>query len=172
MLPSLAPGDRISVSYPEMGYAVGDVVVRLDGEDQDQEEVVHRVVGFQDRDGTSLIVTKGDNSRLFDRPCSTDSLLGRVEAVERRGAICLLDKPWISLLGRWLGNLGALKDSPRLDKTLRDSIGKPPLSSPVGLLFNCRSIVGLLFFSIRWINGRVIGMSFRKQKRHVERAEP
>ena len=160
MLPFLVPGDWLDVTSPKRDFLVGDVVVRGDG----HEIVVHRIVKILTEEGGFVVLTKGDNSRKSDLPCSLHALIGIVRAVERDGISCSLDRPWVIFFGRWLGRISAEKEgSERRDAGQAPIADVEAVSSSQPMRYR-RSIVGLLFFCIRWIHGMLIRAMFRKQK--------
>ena len=80
MLPSLWPGDILDVRRQNATeIQPGHVVVFQ----RDSRLVAHRVVRRLDRNGSTLLITRGDRRWKPDAPVFPHQLLGRVEAVER-----------------------------------------------------------------------------------------
>ncbi|MGA3213783.1 MAG: S24/S26 family peptidase [Terriglobales bacterium] len=80
MLPSLWPGDILEVRHEDVAkIALGQVVVFQ----RDARLVVHRVIRRVRRDGSTLLITRGDRRWTPDAPVSSKELLGCVEVVER-----------------------------------------------------------------------------------------
>jgi signal peptidase I len=87
MVPSILPGDLVSVERIEMeNVAPGEVVLSL----QNGRLFVHRVVGRSTIAGEGLsgelhLITRGDRLLHPDPPVSRAELLGRVVRLERDG---------------------------------------------------------------------------------------
>ena len=79
MLPSIWPGDVVSVSGAEWGaYRPGDVVLYS----RNGRLFVHRLVEV----GGETAVTRGDALLDLDPPVCAGDVLGRVESIERGGS--------------------------------------------------------------------------------------
>lgn len=80
MLPSIWPGDRITIqSVPRDAIGAGDVV----GVRRGATLVVHRVVGWVALPAGLHIVTRGDALRQTDAPVPAACVVGRVSDVRR-----------------------------------------------------------------------------------------
>jgi hypothetical protein len=88
MVPSLFPGDTLIVrrETPE-GACNGDVVLFA----REGRFYAHRLVNKADRGGTVHLTARGDSLCTSDPPFAGHEMLGRVEAVIRRGRQIELD---------------------------------------------------------------------------------
>jgi hypothetical protein len=100
MLPTLWPGDRLTVRAIQFDdVAAGDVVLFA----REDRFFIHRVLRKCDSAGGSTgpsLVTRGDSMRTADAPVSPEELLGKVVSVSRNQTS---DLPVGSRWSRWVG---------------------------------------------------------------------
>jgi hypothetical protein len=77
MRPLIEHGDELLVDFGARPTARGEIVVVADGE----RIVAHRLVTWDDRDGTRRIRAKGDAERFADDPLPESAVLGIVRAI-------------------------------------------------------------------------------------------
>jgi len=108
MLPTLWPGDRLTVRAIQFDdVAAGDVVLFT----REDRFFIHRVLRKCDSAGGSRrpsLVTRGDSMRAADAPVSPEELLGRVVSVSRDQTEEL--PPLGSRWSRWVGLVLAHSD--------------------------------------------------------------
>jgi signal peptidase I len=87
MSPFLLPGDGVMLA-PVSAHSLraGDIVALSTL----PQPIVHRVVTAPGRWGTRSILTKGDAGSTYDRPLLSQTVLGRVVAVQRCDRVLLL----------------------------------------------------------------------------------
>jgi signal peptidase I len=78
MLPGIPPGSRLLVDLGRRPARVGEVIVFRRG----GELIAHRLVTRRHAPEGLLLVAKGDNEPLADRPVPADAILGVVRAVQ------------------------------------------------------------------------------------------
>ena len=104
MLPVLRPGDKIVVQkVGAESLEIGDLVIAL----RQGEFITHRLVGL----GSKECYTKGDNAHYLDPPVKSESILGKVIAIEREDNIIDLQSPGWKLTNRMLGRYHAFSGS-------------------------------------------------------------
>lgn len=108
MLPGIPPGSRLLVDLGRPPTRIGELIVFQ----RRGELVAHRLVAWRRTPEGDLLVAKGDNEPLADRPLPADAVLGVVRAVglpshHRRGV--LLDGRRGRLVARlsWWGDRAA-----------------------------------------------------------------
>jgi Peptidase S24-like len=79
MLPSLWPGDILTIESACPAPVIGDIVLVL----HNHRPLIHRLLKKQDFDGRHQWVTRGDAVPRSDPPVESSALLGRVSAIER-----------------------------------------------------------------------------------------
>ena len=99
MLPSIWPGDLVSVEHCEpAGVAVGDVIRFMES----GRIVIHRVIETRRNGDKRVWLTRGDGACYEDRPVEESQFLGRVFAIRRK--TCLIPfSPKVSPFDRCLG---------------------------------------------------------------------
>ncbi len=108
MFPLLRSGDVLGI-VPARRYGDGDVLAYVRGE----TVVVHRLIRRPPAGGPQgQLCLRGDTLRWPDQPVTAESVLGRVDWIERDGRVIRIDGPW----GRLCGALSrmALLDQPLL----------------------------------------------------------
>ncbi len=79
MYPAIRGGDYLHIVPCQASeLRRGDVVLAA----MDRGLTAHRIVRISERDGTLLIITRGDNSLRSDRPVGPADVLGRVARVD------------------------------------------------------------------------------------------
>lgn len=95
MAPMIRRGERISIAPTSLEQlAPGDIVVVSSA----TKLVTHRFWGLVRQDGRCQLLTKGDRSRHFDLPSTSEDLIGRVTARWRDDRLL----PLTFGLGLWL----------------------------------------------------------------------
>jgi hypothetical protein len=79
MLPTLWPGDILTIEGESCRPAAGDIVLVL----LNQRPFVHRVKERRDRDGQPQWITCGDAVPQSDPPATDSELLGKVSFIQR-----------------------------------------------------------------------------------------
>jgi len=97
MLPLIKPGDRLVVSHHIGRLHLGDVITFYDK----HILVVHRIMRLKKQPGHMCVTTKGDNASIYDNPISSEDILGRVVAIQRKGITLSLDRLSMRIKG-WL----------------------------------------------------------------------
>src|SRR5262245_58958701 len=113
MLPLLRSGDVVGIVAARR-YGDGDVLAYVRGE----TVIVHRLIGRAAGGGPQgQLRLRGDARRWPDQPVAAESVLGRVDWVERDGRVIRVDGPW----GRLCGGLSRLSPpgQPLLAEALR-----------------------------------------------------
>ena len=81
MLPTLKPGQSITISYADRkGIVLGDVLVFQGALNQ----VVHRLVETRQEGKNTLYITKGDNNLSTDPPIEFSKVVGKISKIEGR----------------------------------------------------------------------------------------
>jgi hypothetical protein len=83
MLPTLWPGDILTIEGKSCHPAAGDIVLVL----LNQRPFVHRVKERRDGDGYSQWITRGDAVPQSDPPATDSELLGKVSFIQRNRRI-------------------------------------------------------------------------------------
>lgn len=86
MVPLIRSGDILQI-HAARDYSVGDILLYTRGNDW----VAHRFVGIGKSGNQTDLVMRGDALALPDLPVSIDSVLGRVDGIERGGRHLRLD---------------------------------------------------------------------------------
>lgn len=98
MLPTLWPGDVLSIERTDLGrIGGGDIVLFM----RCGRLFAHRVLavgGGTDR----ILITQGDSVHRMDPPCAASELLGRVIGVLRGGSEIQLERSCFSRIASWL----------------------------------------------------------------------
>ena len=100
MYPTIRPGDIIEI-VPFGG--TGDLlepgeVVALN---RDDDMVVHRFIGYFERDGRRWVFTRGDSVLRADEPVPAEAVAGRVVTVIRGDGLVRRLRPVTNVFYRW-----------------------------------------------------------------------
>lgn len=102
MRPRLQIGDIIQVqSVAQEQIKPGEILVIR----RPADLVTHRLI----RVSTAGMVVKGDRLAQSDPPVAPEEVLGRVTAVERKGRVYPLEKPWRQMAGSVIARIGSLE---------------------------------------------------------------
>jgi len=100
MNPLIKKGNPVYVETCNPGaLSMGDIVTF----ERDGLSVTHRVLWVMRRNNGTILLTKGDNEVIMDRPVSTDQVLGKVVAVKRGNQTLQLNNPSWRFVNRLLG---------------------------------------------------------------------
>lgn len=100
MFPALRPGDVIDI-VPVGGTGASLVTGEIIALKRDNDFVVHRFLGYFEREGKRWLFTRGDSSLRADEPFSEEALAGRVVAVTRGARVVRNPKPRTNIFYRW-----------------------------------------------------------------------
>lgn len=100
MHPLIREGSSVSVEAcdPE-SLSIGDIVTC----ERDEFYVTHRVLCVMRRSNGTIVLTKGDNELIIDRPVSTGQILGKVIAVKRGDQTLFFESHFWQCVNRLLG---------------------------------------------------------------------
>ena len=155
MIPCILPGDRLFIVGHEGKFNVGDIIVRIDG----TNPVVHRIIAVDLQGRDQAIATKGDNSRLLDRVCRPQDVLGRVNSVERDGKVIRLSDPVLCWFGRSLAHLSRISFGLRGGDAYwlrRDDVVSDLPSASKSIFLKG------MFVGIRWFHGMLVRIKMTK----------
>jgi len=94
MEPTIMTGDLIisRVTRPDASYAVGDVVTFKTVEDSQLITITHRIVNNEEKNGTTVYSTKGDNAPGWDsREISSGDIIAQWGGTRLRGMGNVMD---------------------------------------------------------------------------------
>ncbi|MBL8149972.1 MAG: signal peptidase I [Blastocatellia bacterium] len=98
MYPSICDGDYVTVEpAPVQKIRAGDIVLMAS---VSNTALVHRVSKVEERNGTSLMITRGDAANFQDVPIPASYVLGRVTVIEHKDRLVNLNNPFQRLLAR------------------------------------------------------------------------
>lgn len=81
MLPTIRSGDVITIDMSQMDYNIDDIVVFYSKESDGIKLVAHRITHIF---SNKIIITKGDNNCIADKPIRTKKIIGKVIKIERK----------------------------------------------------------------------------------------
>jgi hypothetical protein len=95
MHPLIENGDVLVVEPVTPTFSVGDILLnsRPDG-----LVTAHRLVRIRRRNGSRVLVTKGDSLDYLDPPITPEQVLGRIISVERNGQTAKLNSRFYRVL--------------------------------------------------------------------------
>lgn len=100
MFPALRPGDVIDI-VPVGGTGASLVTGEIVALKRDNDFVVHRFLGYFEREGRRWLFTRGDSTLRADEPFAEEALAGRVVAVTRGTRVVRNPQPRTNIFYRW-----------------------------------------------------------------------
>ena len=99
MSPSICDGDYVTVE-PTVSQKIrlGDIILLAS---ISNTALVHRVTKIEERNGVSVLITRGDAANGQDVPIPLSHVLGRVTLIERKDKLVNLNNPFNRLLSRF-----------------------------------------------------------------------
>jgi signal peptidase I len=98
MRPNICDGDYIIVEPIALQkIRLGDIILLAS---ISNTALVHRVTKMEDRNGVSIVVTRGDAANHQDVPIPINHVLGRVTLIERKDRLVNLNNPLHRLIAR------------------------------------------------------------------------
>jgi len=99
MSPSICDGDYVTVE-PTVSQKIrlGDIILLAS---ISNTALVHRVTKIEERNGVSVLITRGDAANGQDVPIPISHVLGRVTLIERKDKLVNLNNPFNRLLSRF-----------------------------------------------------------------------
>ena len=107
MSPSICDGDYVTVE-PTVSQKIrtGDIILVAS---ISNTALVHRVTKMEERNGVSILITRGDAANCQDVPIPLSHVLGRVSMIERKDKMVNLNNPFNRLLSRFYNFLNRLR---------------------------------------------------------------
>jgi signal peptidase I len=107
MSPSICDGDYVTVEpTASQKIRVGDIILLAS---ISNTALVHRVTKIEERNGVSVLITRGDAANGQDVPIPLSHVLGRVSLIERKDKLVNLNNPFNRLLSRFYNFLNRLR---------------------------------------------------------------
>ena len=107
MSPSICDGDYVTVE-PTTTHKIraGDIILLAS---ISNTALVHRISKIEERNGVSVLVTRGDAANCQDVPTPVSHVLGRVTLIERKDKLVNLNNPFNRLLARFYNFFSRLR---------------------------------------------------------------
>jgi hypothetical protein len=100
MFPYLRPGDIIEI-VPFGGTGATLIAGEIVALKRDNDFVVHRFLGYFEKEGRRWLFTRGDSTLRADEPFPSEALAGRVVAVSRGNRVIRNPRPRTNIFYRW-----------------------------------------------------------------------
>jgi len=98
MSPSICDGDYVTVEpITSQKIRAGDIILLAS---ISNTALVHRVAKIEERNGVSVVITRGDAAHCQDVPIPFSHVLGRVSLIEKKDKLVNLNNPLNRLLSR------------------------------------------------------------------------
>jgi signal peptidase I len=107
MSPSICDGDYVTVEPAvSQKIRIGDIILLAS---ISNTALVHRVTKIEERNGVSVLITRGDAANGQDVPIPISHVLGRVTLIERKDKMVNLNNPFNRLLSRFYNFINRLR---------------------------------------------------------------
>jgi signal peptidase I len=107
MSPSICDGDYVTVDpITPQKIRTGDIILLST---ISNTALVHRITKIEERNGVSILITRGDASNCQDVPIPVSHVLGRVTLIERKDKMVNLNNPLNRLLARFYNFFSRLR---------------------------------------------------------------